>query len=100
MNLNPAEPRNPVDVTELAQSRLSGESDLHFFARYCRQKIDRWIEAYSVTDTARENGANSEVMRKVEAAERHARFYMVGASELLYEALHPKQKSASQESQQ
>jgi hypothetical protein len=94
----PAESGRPDAVTSdaIAQPwlrRLDGETDVHFFARYARQKIDRFLQASDAADSGRENRSNPEVMRKLNTAERYAAFNMKGAVEVLHESLNPKQES-------
>lgn len=75
------------EVTELMESRLAGEDDLHFAARLTRIACSRWLLSSSHTKNARLNGANSETVRKYEIQERRAHHTMTTYTQLLNEAL-------------
>jgi hypothetical protein len=101
MHLLPAESGKPDPMSELAQSRLDGESDVQFWERYTRQKYYRYEELAAATATFRANGSNSEVIRRAETAQRQAAFYLEGATQRLYESICEafKHKPLNQESQ-
>lgn len=56
-------------------------------ARNALQKVDRYLEARAALGTARKNSNNSETMRKLEAAERHAASLLTAAADDLRDAL-------------
>lgn len=56
-------------------------------ARLALQKLDRYIAARMALVTARRNGNNSEVIRRLEAAERHDALLLVTSAEILAEVL-------------
>lgn len=82
-----------AEVNELALSRLSNEGDVLFWARYALQKIDRHLEARENLNHFRQNGSNSEVIRKAESAERFSAFVLEGAAQQLRESLAEQLKS-------
>lgn len=77
---------------ELLDSRLKGESDLHFYARLTRIYISKWLDADRDLENARRNGSNTEVIRKLEIQARRLKFSLESYSELLTESLAEKMR--------
>ena len=77
----------PEMLAELADSRFRGEGDLHFFARWTRQKSNRWLEATDTLASCRNRNLSDVVLGNLEAGERRARFELESTVELLSEEL-------------
>src|SRR6266498_3766064 len=82
-----SEPAGAAVQSDLPRIPLSAGT--HFDVQYALQKITRYLEAVGFTRKARANGANSEVIRKLETVERHATYHMKCAVDLLHESLNP-----------
>lgn len=82
----------PDTDDELLNSRLSGESDLHFYARLTRLQIVRWMDADRDLENARRNGNCKETLYKLAAQERRAKHSLETYSELLTESLAEKMR--------
>ncbi len=67
--------------------KVEAVDELVQFARYARQKIDRFLIASQALTAAKDNGNNAEVIRKLESADRHAAFILKCAVDLLHESL-------------